>query len=219
MIIEIRAAEGGDDAKDLVLEQARIYTLLCSKRHVLCEILDLRPGLIILRVTGEGHVALFSCEAGGHRWQRVPPNERRGRVHTSTVTVAVLEEPTAVEVPLSESDLVWEMKRGSGPGGQHRNKTESAVVLKHTPSGLIVRCENERSQRRNRESALLVMRARLLALAQSRIDRERDSTRRGQLGSGMRGDKRRTIRVQDGSVIDHVTGQTWRYRDYVRGCW
>lgn len=162
---------------------------------------------------------LFAHESGGHRWQREPPTERRGRVHTSTVTVAVLPEPTPTQLNVRDADLRWTTRRGTGPGGQHRNKTESAVDLLHVPSGIVVRCQSERSQLRNKQSALAVLRARLHARATSAADGEANAARRAQVGSGMRGDKRRTIRVQDGQVHDHVTGVRWRLSDYLRGDW
>lgn len=173
----------------------------------------------MLRVTGAGAERWLGREDGGHRWQRVPPSEKRGRVHTSTVTVVVLPEPRAVEVVLDERDLEWSTCRASGNGGQHLQKTESAVQLRHRPSGLMVRCESERSQHQNRATALAVLRARLLA-AERDVERSaRDAERRAQAGRGERGDKRRTIRVQDGQVIDHRTGQRWSFRDYERGAW
>src|SRR5262245_48467305 len=110
---------------------------------------------------GNGAEEAFRDEAGGHRWQRVPPNERRGRVHTSTVTVAVLPEPAAAELRIAPGDLDWSFCRGSGSGGQHRNKTESTAVVTHVPTGLTVRCESERSQHQNRATALALLRARL----------------------------------------------------------
>lgn len=173
----------------------------------------------MLRVTGSGAERWLGREDGGHRWQRVPPSEKRGRVHTSTVTVVVLPEPRAVEVVVDERDLEWSTCRASGNGGQHLQKTESAVQLRHRPSGLMVRCESERSQHQNRATALAVLRARLLA-AERDVERSaRDAERRAQAGRGERGDKRRTIRVQDGQVIDHRTGQRWSFRDYERGAW
>lgn len=149
----------------------------------------------------------------------MPPNEKRGRVHTSTVTVAVLPEPESSQVVLREDDLEFTACRGSGAGGQHRNVTASAVILKHVPSGISVRCEGERSQHQNRETATALLRARLWELKRTQLAKAREQDRRSQVGSGMRGDKRRTIRAQDGQVTDHVTGKTWRYKDYVRGNW
>lgn len=162
---------------------------------------------------------MFRDEPGGHRWQRVPPNEKRGRVHTSTITVAVLPEATEAQVYLDPRDLDTDTCRGSGPGGQYRNKTESAVVIRHIPSGLVVRCESERSQHQNRATALALLRSRLWEAAQAKLDGGLAAMRRGQVGSGMRGDKRRTIRVQDGTVTDHVTGRRWTFRLYERGQW
>jgi peptide chain release factor 1 len=183
------------------------------------ELIDERPSSITLQVTGPTARDTFSEEAGGHRWQRVPPNEKRGRVHTSTVTVAVFAEPEASVFHVAASDLEWMFKRGTGPGGQHRNKTESAVVLRHKPSGLVVQCQSERSQHRNKASALAVLTARLWDRQRFGDHAVRAADRRQQVGSGMRGDKRRTIRVQDGQVHDHLTGRRWRLEPYLNGEW
>lgn len=182
-------------------------------------ILEERPGLCIMEVSGKRAVETFEHEAGGHRWQRVPPTEKRGRVQTSTITVAVLPEATEAQVHLRPEDLEESTCRGSGNGGQHRQKTDSAVVIKHRPTGLVVRCEAERSQHANRETARALLRARLLQAKSQEQQGARDSARRNQIGSGMRGDKRRTIRVQDDQVVDHLTGRTWRYKRYARGDW
>lgn len=161
---------------------------------------------------------LFKDEAGGHRWQRVPATEKRGRVQTSTITVAVLDETTSSFV-VPDRDLEWTAIRGSGAGGQARNKTSNCVQLRHKPSGLIVRCESERSQPQNLETAKSIMRAKLASQAGQAVSSAEAAERRRQLDGGMRGDKRRTIRVQDGQVQDHVTGQRWQYKAYARGDW
>lgn len=168
-------------------------------------------------MTGAGAAQAFQDEAGGHRWQRVPPNEKRGRVHTSTVTVAVLPEPEAVELVIPERDLEYQATTGSGPGGQARNKTMNAIMLRHRPSGTLVRCESGRSQHQNKQTALAHLRAVLWEARAGAVEGARAAERRAQVGSGMRGDKRRTVRTQDDQVNDHVTGQKWRYKDYVRG--
>lgn len=174
------------------------------------ELVEERPGFVLVRATGEGAWKALRYEGGGHRWQRVPPNERHGRVHTSTVTVAVLREPTPVEVHVRDRDLEWQAVRGSGAGGQARNKTSNAVLLRHVPTGILIRVETERSLRQNRETALGMLRARLLASAEETADAARNGSRRGQVGSGMRGDKRRTYRSQDDTVHDHVLGKRAR---------
>lgn len=170
-------------------------------------------------IAGRGTAALFAGEPGGHRWQRVPETEKRGRVHTSTITVAVLEEPRHAELTIRPDDVDVETMRGSGAGGQHRNKTDSAVRARHRPTGIEVRCESERSQHRNRELAMRVLAARVAELSRSAVQGERSADRRRQVGSGMRGDKRRTIRVQDGQVNDHVDGRSWQFKLYARGDW
>lgn len=175
--------------------------------------------MVTLRVTGKRADELFRDEPGGHRWQRVPPNERRGRVQTSTITVAVLPEPAEHDEPLRECDLRWTATRGSGAGGQARNKTSNCVQLWHTPTGTMVRCESERSQAQNLASAKALLRARLHAARTGALTQEQANARRAQVGSGMRGDKRRTIRAQEGQVHDHVTGRRWTLREYTRGDW
>lgn len=183
------------------------------------EIVEESPGYCVLRISGKLTVETFRNESGGHRWQRVPPNERKGRVHTSTITIAVLNEPTEKQVVLREQDLEITTMRGSGAGGQHRNKTDSAVRIRHLPTGVEVRCESERSQYQNKETAMGVLRARVAEAAQAEANGERAEDRRRQVGSGMRGDKRRTIRTQDDVVNDHITGKQWRYKNYARGDW
>ena len=183
------------------------------------ELVEERAGFIAFRVTGKGALETFKDEPGGHRWQRIPPTEKRGRVQTSTVTVAVLAEPTETQIVLRDSDLDFRFCRGSGNGGQHRQKTDSAVQLTHLPTGISVRCESERSQSQNKETARAILRARLWEAQRNAADGQRANERRQQVGSGMRGDKRRTIRTQDDVVNDHMTGRQWRYKDYARGNW
>lgn len=183
------------------------------------ELVDRLPGFIVFRALGKGAEEAFRNEPGGHRWQRVPPNEKRGRVHTSTITVAVLPEPTEAQVRIAERDVEMSTTRGSGPGGQNRNKVETCVIVKHLPTGLTVRCESERSQHQNRANAMALLRARLWEAERNKVIGDRADQRKQQVGSGMRGDKRRTIRCQDGVVNDHVTGQQWRFKNYERGDW
>jgi peptide chain release factor 1 len=170
-------------------------------------------------VSGKHAKATFKDEAGGHRWQRIPPTEKRGRIQTSTITVAVLAEPTAVEVVLHERDLDFKFCRASGNGGQNVAKTDSAVQLTHKPTGISVRCETERSQAANKETAVAVLRARIWEVTQLALDGKRAYERKQQIGCGARGDKVRTIRVRDDVVNDHVTGRQWKFKAYARGDW
>lgn len=181
------------------------------------ELIDDREGLIIFKSSGDDE--LWKGETGGHRIQRIPPTERKGRVHTSTITVATLPEITERQISIKDQELIWKTCRGSGPGGQHRNKTESAVQVTHIPSGLSVRCESERSQHQNKESALELLRARLWEQRKKTLTDKRTNDRKEMVGSGMRGDKRRTIRFQDGQVVDHITGRKWKLKNYLRGEW
>lgn len=182
-----------------------------------CEILEERPGFLLFRCVGAGAKKLFQHEAGGHRIQRVPPTEKRGRVHTSTVTVAVLDEPTPAELHIDPKDLDESFTRGSGAGGQHRNVTDSAVVLVHKPTGVRVRIDGGRSQHTNRQTALTVLRARLLEQQLSAENSQQAATRKQQVGSGMRGDKIRTVQMRRGKVTDHRTGKKTSLKRYLRG--
>ena len=172
---------------------------------------------MVFRVDGPRAARCFAHEAGGHRWQRVPPTEKRGRVHTSTVTVAVLPEASAARVAIDPGDVELKYTRGSGKGGQHRNKTDTCVVLKHRPSGQQIRVDGGRSQSANREAAFALLRARLEAERRSSTHARVNGRRREQLGCGARGDKRRTISIPRGQVCDHVLGETWRAKDYLAG--
>lgn len=183
------------------------------------EIIDERPGFIQFAVSGVGARLTFQNESGGHRWQRVPPTEKRGRVQTSTVTVAVLDPDAITGQALNYRDVEIVTTRGSGPGGQNRNKTDSCVIATHRPTGLQVRIDNERSQHQNKAMAYKILAARLYESERERQAAEREKDRRQQVGSGMRGDKVRTYRSQDDQVNDHRTGQRWRLQDWVRGIW
>lgn len=182
------------------------------------EVLDERPGFLTAIFRGDKSLKLFKHEAGGHRWQRNPPTEKGSRVHTSTVTVAVLNANAMIAHPLRESDIDFSYVRGSGPGGQHRNTTNSCVVAKHRPSGQQVRIDL-RSQHQSKAMAIRVLAARVDALNQGRLGSERNDVRREQVGSGMRGDKVRTYRTQDNQVTDHRLNQKWRLDKWMRGEW
>lgn len=166
---------------------------------------------------GKKAAKILKKEAGGHRWQRNPPTESRGRVHTSTITVAVLEERKDVQIEIKESDLEIKTARGSGKGGQHRNKTDSAVQVKHLPTGLIVRCENERSQHQNKDQALSVLKSKLFSIGYKAVQNASNNQRKDQIGSGMRGDKIRTIRVQDNTVVNNKSNKRTTFKDYYKG--
>ncbi len=182
------------------------------------ELLEERPGFVSVLFEGEGARQLFQNEAGGHRQQRIPPTEKRGRVQTSTVTVAVLDPEVEPRFQLREQDVEITTTRGSGPGGQNRNKVESCVVVTHKASGLTVRIDMK-SQQQGRVMALKILSAKLLEAQTQASHEARSKDRRQQVGSGMRADKVRTYRTQDDRVTDHRTNQTWSLKKWVRGDW
>lgn len=219
VIIEIRSAEGGDDSKLLIREQLTIYIKFAVRQELDLELLDERPGRVTCRLSGPAAtINNFSrYEVGGMRWQRIPPTERKGRVHTSTVTVAVLPEEGPSQIKLADKDLDIRCCRGSGAGGQHRNTTDSAVQVTHLPTGLQVRVESERSQHQNRESALALLRMKLQAEAGAAHNSQQNSSRKAQVGVGARGDKVVTISIPRDSVIRHGTEKRTTYKRYSQG--
>ena len=180
-------------------------------------LLDQRPAIIILEISGSGAKAAFANEPGGHRWQRIPSTEKRGRVQTSTITVAVLDPVNMQDVVIDDGDVDRQVFRGSGAGGQKRNKTASAVRLTHKPTGIVIRYESERSQSQNLRVARALLAARLQQQLDAKAQTIRHNIRKDQVGTGMRGDKRRTIRVRDDRVHDHLTGRKMSVKQYLRG--
>lgn len=176
-----------------------------------------RAGCIILEARGEKSYEIFKPEAGGHRWQRIPPTERRGRVHTSTITIAVLKRSECSEADLKKGDLKFKATRGSGKGGQNRNKVSTAIQLTHEPSGIQIRSEDSNSQKQNRKSAETKLRKKLNKAAKEKAKEEANQERINQIGTGWRGGKIRTIRVRDGIVTNHSNNKTMSFKRYERG--
>lgn len=214
VIIEIRGGAGGEEAALFAATLMRMYSMYAESKGWKTEIINENPTElggykeVSFMIEGDGAYSRLKFESGVHRVQRVPDTESQGRIHTSTVTVAVLPEVDDVEIEINPADLQVDTYRASGAGGQHVNKTESAIRITHLPTGLVVECQDERSQHKNRDKAMKVLRSRLYEQAQKEQTDKIASERKSQVGTGDRSERIRTYNYPQGRVSDHRIGLT-----------
>jgi peptide chain release factor 1 len=221
IIVEVRAGAGGEEAALFAGELSKAYIIFAEQEGYRVEVTEKAESEnggvkeIIFEVKGEGAYSRFKYESGVHRVQRIPETESKGRVHTSAITVAIMPEVDEVDIEINEADLEIKATRASGAGGQHINKTDSAIHMTHIPTGIAVFCQDGRSQHKNKEKAYQILRAKLYAAAEEKRMKEQGETRLAQVGTGDRSEKIRTYNFPQDRVTDHRIGENFSGIPYI----